>query len=123
MANDFHHLNLDEFSMFHRVPQARMCPPSSLAALCRARQIPTRVAIGLVHVPRPGNPEMAYHMWNEVWIKDHWYPLDATLGKGGIGAGHLKLTDSSLAGASAFSVLLPVTQVVRRLRVKIVSSQ
>ena len=94
-----------------------------LAALCRARQIPTRVAIGLVHVPRPGNPEMAYHMWNEVWIKDHWYPLDATLGKGGIGAGHLKLTDSSLAGASAFSVLLPVTQVVRRLRVKIVSSQ
>ncbi|MCP4816807.1 MAG: transglutaminase domain-containing protein [Planctomycetaceae bacterium] len=92
-----------------------------LAALCRARQIPTRVAIGLIYVPRPNAPEMAYHMWNEVWIQDAWYPLDATLGRGGIGAGHLKLTDSSLAGASAFSALLPVTQVVRQLEVKIIS--
>lgn len=92
-----------------------------LAALCRARQIPARVAIGLIYVPRPNAPEMAYHMWNEVWIQNAWYPLDATLGRGGIGAGHLKLTDSSLAGASAFSALLPVTQVVRQLEIKIIS--
>ena len=92
-----------------------------LAALCRARKIPARVAIGLVYVPRPGAPELAYHMWNEVWIKDGWYPLDATLGRGGIGGCHLKLTDTNLAGSSAFSAFLPVTQVVRRLQIEIVA--
>ena len=94
-----------------------------LAALCRARQIPTRVVIGLVYVPRPGAPELAYHMWNEVWIKNGWFPLDATLGQGGIGAGHLKLSDSNLSGASAFSAFLPVTQVVRRLQLEIVAAE
>jgi len=92
-----------------------------LAALCRARKIPARVAIGLVYVPRPEAPELAYHMWNEVWIKDGWYPLDATLGRGGIGGCHLKLTDTNLAGSSAFSAFLPVTQVVRRLQIEIVA--
>ena len=94
-----------------------------LAALCRARNIPARVTIGLVYVPRPGAPELAYHMWNEVWIDDGWYPLDATLGRGGIGGAHLKLTDTNLAGSSAFSAFLPVTQVVRRLQVEVISAE
>jgi len=94
-----------------------------LAALCRARNIPARVTIGLVYVPRPGAPELAYHMWNEVWINDGWYPLDATLGNGGIGGAHLKLTDTNLAGSSAFSAFLPVTQVVRRLQVEVISAE
>lgn len=94
-----------------------------LAALCRARNIPARVTIGLVYVPRPGAPEMAYHMWNEVWINDGWYPLDATLGRGGIGGAHLKLTDTNLDGSSAFSAFLPVTQVVRRLQVEVISTE
>ena len=94
-----------------------------LAALCRARQLPTRVVVGLVYVPRPAAPELAYHMWNEVWIQNGWFPLDATLGQGGIGAGHLKLTDSNLAGASSLSAFLPVSQVARRLQVEIISAE
>ena len=75
-----------------------------LAAMCRARGIPARVASGLVAY-REG---FAYHMWTEVWITDRWVPLDATLGKAGIGAGHLKLAESSLDGANAYSAFLPV---------------
>ena len=51
-----------------------------LAALCRARKIPARVAFGLVYYPPQKG--FAYHMWNEVWIADRWIPLDATLGHG-----------------------------------------
>ncbi len=89
-----------------------------LAALCRARGIPARVAIGLVYSPPAGG--FLYHMWNEVWIADRWVPLDATLGLGGIGAAHLKVTDTNLGGASAYSSLLPILNVVGQLKVKVI---
>lgn len=90
-----------------------------LAALCRAREIPARVAMGLVYYgPARG---FAYHMWNEVWIDDQWIPMDATLGRGGIGAAHLKVADSDLSSASPVSALLPVIDVIGQLELKILS--
>jgi len=87
-----------------------------LAALARARGLPARVAIGLVYMQ--GTQSFGYHAWNEVYIDDRWIPLDATLAKGGIGAGHLKLGHSSLDGASALSSFLPVAQVAGRLKIE-----
>ncbi len=66
-----------------------------LTAVCRARGIPARVAMGLVYMPR--SQAFGYHMWTEAWIVDRWVPLDATLGRGGIGAGHLKVADTPLS--------------------------
>jgi hypothetical protein len=88
-----------------------------LAALARARGIPARVVIGLVY--KADTQSFAYHMWNELWITDRWVPMDATLGRGGIGAAHLKLTDSNLAGAQAYSCFLPVAQVIGQLKIEI----
>ena len=88
-----------------------------LAALCRTREIPARVAMGLVYYPQERG--FAYHMWNEVWMEDRWVPLDATLGRGGIGAAHLKLGDSNLHGAEAYTAFLPVFQVLGRLSIEI----
>jgi hypothetical protein len=92
-----------------------------LAALCRARKIPARVAFGLVYYP----PErgFAYHMWNEVWIKDRWIPLDGTLGLGGIGADHIKLGDSNLSGGSGLAAMLPVMQVFGRLELEVLTAE
>jgi transglutaminase-like putative cysteine protease len=92
-----------------------------LAALCRARKIPARVAFGLVYYPPQKG--FAYHMWNEVWITDRWVPLDATLGLAGIGGDHIKLADSNLAGASAYSAMLPVIQVFGRLKLEVVEAE
>jgi transglutaminase-like putative cysteine protease len=88
-----------------------------LAALARARGIPARVSIGLVY--QTSSQGFVYHMWNELWIGNQWVPMDATLGRGGIGAAHLKLTDSNLAGAQAYSSFLPVAQVIGQLKVEI----
>jgi hypothetical protein len=52
-----------------------------------------------------------------------WIPIDATLAKGGIGAGHLKLAHSSLKGASAYSSFLPVVQVVGRLKIEPIEAE
>lgn len=90
-----------------------------LAALARASKVPARVVIGLVYTEQTGRPAFGYHMWNELYLGDRWVPMDATLGRGGIGAAHLKLANSSLEGASALSSFLPVAQVAGRLRIEI----
>ena len=92
-----------------------------LAALARARGIPARVAIGLVYVER--GRAMAYHMWTEVYIKDRWIPIDATLARGGIGGAHLQLAHSNLQGASAYSSFLPVLKIAGRLRIAVEQEQ
>jgi hypothetical protein len=92
-----------------------------LAALCRARNIPARTAFGLLYVPRLKG--CGYHMWNEVWIKDRWVPLDPTLGLGGIGADHIKLGDSNLAGGSPLAELMAVIHVFGRLELEVLSAE
>lgn len=80
-----------------------------LAAMARVKKIPSRVVVGLVYAR--SLEAFGGHMWTEVFIKDRWIPLDATLGLGGIGAGHIKLSDSSFSddaptpGASFLSLL------------------
>jgi transglutaminase-like putative cysteine protease len=94
-----------------------------LAALCRARKIPARCAMGLVYFPSQDGPAFAYHMWTQVWIKDRWIPLDGTLGRGGIGGGHLELADSNLDGAGPFAAFLPVFRVLGQLELEVMSEQ
>jgi hypothetical protein len=86
-----------------------------LAALARAREIPARVAVGLVYKGQ----SFYYHMWTEVYVAGRWIPLDATLGRGGIGAAHLKMGHGSLADLSALTTFLPVLQAIGRLQIEI----
>jgi hypothetical protein len=89
-----------------------------LAALARARGIPARVAIGLVYLEQTHS--FFYHMWTEVYVQGRWIPIDGTLAQGGIAADHLKIAQSSLEAASAYSAFLPVAQVAGRLKIEIV---
>jgi len=92
-----------------------------LAALCRAQQIPARVAFGLVYYPPLRG--FAYHMWTEVWIADRWVPLDATVGQGRVGPDHLQLGHSSLEGDTALADLLGIVSVFGRLELEILEEQ
>jgi len=92
-----------------------------LAALARARGIPSRVAVGLVYVP--GEQAFGFHMWTEVYIDDRWIGLDGTLGQGGLGAGHLKLSTANLKEGTAMSSFLPVAQVLGRLKIEEVAEK
>ena len=92
-----------------------------LAALLRAKGLPARVAIGLVYVP--SSQAFGFHMWTEVLVDGRWIGIDGTLGLGGIGAGHLKLTTSSLQDSSALASLLPVAQVLGKLKIDVVAGE
>ena len=79
------------------------------AAMCRARGVPSRTVLGLVYAGgRDGKPFLAYHMWFEVFAEGQWLPLDATLAHGGVGPGHIKITDHSWHDEKSFVPLLPV---------------
>jgi hypothetical protein len=83
------------------------------AAMCRAVGVPSRTVLGLVYAPGPGGkPYLAYHMWFEAYAQGQWLPLDATLGQGGIGPGHVKIAEHSWHEERTFAPLLPVLRVL-----------
>jgi transglutaminase-like putative cysteine protease len=89
-----------------------------LAAAARAVGLPARVATGLIYIAsRQG---FGYHMWCEVYVDDGWIPFDATLGRGGIGAAHIKLGHSSLSGGAPLASLLGVAQVMGQLKIEVI---
>ena len=90
-----------------------------LAAMLRAMKVPARVAVGLVYIP--SRASFGGHMWTEVYLDGRWIPLDATLGKGGIGAGHIKLADSSLSenAPAPLAIFLPILQAVGKLSIDV----
>lgn len=90
------------------------------AAMCRAEGIPSRTAVGLIYADVRSGPVFAFHMWTEVSVKGRWQPLDATLGKGRVGATHLKVTDHSWHDTYDQTPLLPVIRVLGRLAIEVV---
>jgi hypothetical protein len=90
-----------------------------LSALLRVQNIPSRVAIGLVYAD--SHSAFGGHMWTEAFLDARWVPLDATLGQGGIGAGHIKFADSSLADDAPplATVFLPLISVLEHLDLEV----
>lgn len=82
-----------------------------LAALLRAKGIPSRVASGLVYVPAMGaqGPGFGWHLWTQALVPAPsggdaavWLDFDATLGGDGRGfhAAHILVATSDLAGGA-----------------------
>lgn len=92
-----------------------------LAAMARTLGIPARVAIGLVYLE--SQQQFFYHMWTEMFLDGRWVPLDGTLALGGIGAGHLKITNSTLSGASAHTAFLPVLEIAGKLKIDVLDAK
>ncbi|MBY0524676.1 MAG: transglutaminase-like domain-containing protein [Gemmataceae bacterium] len=93
------------------------------AAMCRAVGVPSKIAVGLVYVDGP-KPVLGYHMWTEVWVRGEWVPIDATLGKGSIGAAHLKISDHSWYDTQSLKPLLPVMRVMlAKVQIEVVKAE
>jgi len=88
-----------------------------LCALLRARGIPARAAIGLIYMQ--DRQAFGYHMWTEAHIDGLWIPLDAMMGRGGIGAAHLKIDHTSLEGPTAYARFLPVLRIAGQLGIEV----
>lgn len=92
------------------------------AAACRACGVPARTALGLVYITDEptGKPALGFHMWTEVWVNGSWRGIDATLGQGKVGPGHVKISDTNWTDPPSLAPLLPVLRVMGRLQAKVV---
>ena len=94
-----------------------------LAAMLRAKKVPSRIAAGLVYVESLNS--FGGHMWTEAFIAGEWVPLDATLGRGGIGAAHLKMSESAMDEDSPLPVtaFLPLYNAVGKLKIEVLKAE
>jgi transglutaminase-like putative cysteine protease len=91
------------------------------AAMCRAVGVPARTAVGLVYVLEGRRPVMGFHMWTEVWVQGQWIASDATLGRGSVGAAHIKIADSSWSDVQSLTPLLPVARILGKVSIELIS--
>ena len=91
--------------------------------MLRAKKIPSRIAVGLVYIEK--SHQFGGHMWSEAKLGDQWVPLDATLGRGGIGGAHIKMANSSFADDGPAPVLsfLPMMKVLGTMKIKVIESE
>lgn len=94
-----------------------------LAAMLRAEGIASRIAVGLVYVE--GRSAFAGHMWTEAFLGGTWVPLDATVGRGGTGAGYIKLVESAFSDKDPAPVMafLPMMQALGKMKIEVVEAK
>ena len=88
-----------------------------LAALARAAGVPARLRAGLLYHRR----FFVGHMWTEVHCGE-WVPLDATLGKGRVGADHIALATSSPGDASVSEIFLKLVPLLGNLEIEVLET-
>ena len=81
-----------------------------LAALGRAKGIPTRLVTGLVHADNFGGKAnvLAGHLWTQFWIDGEWVDLDAALRQTDVDPTHIAMAITS-AGDSGIADLVTST--------------
>lgn len=99
-----------------------------LAAMARAKGIPSRVVLGLVYTQlatpdRQKSGAMAFHMWTELYIDGAWIPFDATLGLGGADAARIRIADSGLSGESFQSLLLKAFVLGKKIEIRVLDEK
>jgi hypothetical protein len=76
--------------------------------------------MGLIYTDLKGKgPVLSFHMWTEVWIQGKWLPLDATLGRGFVGATHIKIADHSWHQTQTLTPVLPLYNLLGKLSVEV----
>lgn len=84
------------------------------AAFARSLGIPTRIVNGLVY--SKDLEGFLYHAWAESHVGAGWLPVDPTFGQVGADATHIKLVEGERP-----TDLLPLTDIVGRIQLKILS--
>ena len=85
------------------------------AAVCRLRQIPARLVVGLRYNHEVG--AMIYHMWTEAWVGDAWQSFDAVTNTA-VGLEYLRFQHSPVMETD-YSLVRPILPVVGKMEMRI----
>jgi hypothetical protein len=92
-----------------------------LAAMGRAKGLPSRVVAGLVYVPElEGKTNvMGYHIWTQFHLRGHWVDFDAALGESECAPTRIALMTASLEDASLTELGLALLDYVGQVEIKV----
>ena len=93
-----------------------------LAALGRARGIPSRVVTGLIYVPLIAGEKdvMGFHMWTQFWINGRWVDMDAAWDQSICDPTHIALGTHSTRTGSLASLVSGAMLRLDNLRIEVV---
>lgn len=94
-----------------------------LAALGRARGLPSRVVVGLAYLPRfLGQKDVfGFHMWTQFLIGKQWVDFDAALRETDCSPARIALATSSLKDSAIGEVAFSIMDVIRGLEIEVQS--
>ena len=92
-----------------------------LAALGRIKGLPSRVAVGLVYVPRFGgqNDVFGFHMWTQFWIGGQWVDFDAALSESQCSPTRIAFVANSLKDTGLVEIGLALMEVIGTINVEV----
>ncbi len=118
---------LGEFASALRVAQDRQGDSRQHAALLtavlRAKQIPARIAIGLIYNRDAIEPAFVLHMWTEAWLDDRWRPIDATSDQFTLAPLRIKLLDSDLESENPYADQLRALELAQQLSIRVMGQR
>ena len=94
-----------------------------LAALGRAKDIPVRLAFGLVYIPRfeEHTDVMGYHMWNQFYLDGKWVDFDASSSNPRAHPGRIAFSYSNLENDSLVESSFQVMETFGNLHIEVVT--
>lgn len=95
-----------------------------LCGVLRAAGIPSRGAMGMVHVPQFGGPNgvFGWHMWSQALLDGTWVDLDATL-KTPYSVGHITTVTTSLADEDFAAEMGGIIATIGNLEVEVLDNE
>ncbi|MCA9083722.1 MAG: transglutaminase domain-containing protein [Planctomycetaceae bacterium] len=92
-----------------------------LAAMMRVKQIPARLAGGLIYNPQSFG--FVGHAWVEAWVDGHWESFDSTVPANARRPVYIKLCDTDLTedGSNGLSLFLPVLSLTGDAEIHVVA--
>ena len=98
-----------------------------LAALARAKGLPSRLVVGLTQIySRDGREAIfGYHAWTEVWIDGLWVSLDAALRQAPVDVSHIALAVSAVNSSEPLGnvVAAGMAQIIGNLQIELLHQQ
>lgn len=90
------------------------------AAIVRARNVPSRVAMGVIYNGSREEPALVFHAWTEVYLKDHWVSIDASVEKASTNATYFKFVDTPFVDQNPYAPLLASLQIIDLMDISLV---
>ena len=91
------------------------------ASVCRAMDIPTRIALGMIFNRNKEEPEMKFHAWIEFHDGERWVPSDSSDQQFPISIDRIKVLESNFTDPNPYLDILKVYQSMTELEISVLS--